>query len=106
MAFGFQEDYLTPFATGGLKMNLPRLAGFGQPTQTPELTPEEEKSWLKRLGSTATSGISTVGNLLDVPGSMARDVVGGLVTGDWAKHNPVDQLLTPFSPENRTTGQD
>lgn len=52
------------------------------------------------------SGISAVGNLLDVPGSMVRDVIGGVSTGDWRKHNPVDQLLTPFREGNRTSGRD
>lgn len=62
------------------------------------LSPELESSLLERTGSVAMSGISSAGNLLDLPGSMVRDVV--------AWKNPLDQLLTPFSAENRTTGRD
>jgi hypothetical protein len=36
-------------------------------------------------------------NLLDLPGSMARDAL--------AWRNPVDQVMTPFSDQNRTTGR-
>lgn len=42
--------------------------------------------------------LAGAGNLLDLPGSMVRDML--------ALQNPVDQLLTPFSHENRTTGRD
>ena len=61
-------------------------------------TPEEQDSLLRRIGSTALSGIGSVGNLLDLPGSMVRDTISG--------HNPFDQLLSPFSGDNRQTGRD
>lgn len=69
-----------------------------RPRQRASFTPEEEQSILSRIGNTALSGISAVGNLLDVPGSMVRDLIGG--------ENPLDQLLSPMSPDNRLTGRD
>ena len=42
--------------------------------------------------------LTAIGNLLDLPGSMARDAI--------MLRNPLDQLLDPFSQENRTSGQD
>ena len=63
-----------------------------------ETTPEEEESIARRAGRIALGGIGAVGNFLDVPGSMVRDVVAG--------ENPLDQLLHPFSSTNRTTGRD
>jgi hypothetical protein len=59
---------------------------------------ETEASLMQTLGRTALSGVAATGNLLDVPGSMARDVLAG--------QNPFDQLLDPFGSENRTTGRD
>jgi len=48
-------------------------------------------SWLLR-------GLGAAGSLLDLPGSMVRDTL--------ALKNPFDQVMTPFSEENRTTGRD
>ena len=42
--------------------------------------------------------LTAIGNLLDLPGSMARDAI--------MLRNPLDQILDPFSHENRTSGQD
>lgn len=56
------------------------------------------ESVLKKAGRAAVGGISAVANVLDVPGSMVRDVLGG--------HNPFDQLLTPHRSDNRLTGRD
>ena len=41
---------------------------------------------------------SGVGNLIDLPGSMVRDTI--------SFSNPLDQLMTPFSSDNRTSGAD
>ena len=46
----------------------------------------------KAVGSGALSGLSMVGNLLDLPGSMVRD----LLVAD----NPFDQFLDPLSHSN------
>ncbi len=62
---------------------------------------EEEhppSSFLSRSGKAVSNGLSTVGNLLDLPGSMVRDTL--------SLKNPFDQLLSPFSEKNRTTGRD
>lgn len=44
------------------------------------------------------SGLEKVGNALDLPGSMVRDLLGG--------RNPFDQILTPLSGDNRLSGRD
>jgi len=43
-------------------------------------------------------GLAGAGNALDLPGSMVRDAM--------ALKNPFDQIMTPFSDENRTSGRD
>lgn len=60
-------------------------------------TPEEPSSLLGTLGRGAMSGISALGNTLDLPGSSIRDLLAG--------ENPFDQYLSPFSAKNRTTGR-
>jgi hypothetical protein len=65
-----------------------------------DYTPAEEDSLLRRIGNAGLSGLSMVGNLLDVPGSMVRDLATG--------NNPFDQLL-PWNwtnSDNRATGRD
>lgn len=42
--------------------------------------------------------LEALGNALDLPGSMVRDVM--------AAKNPLDQLRSPFSQDNRMSGQD
>lgn len=59
---------------------------------------EEGNSILGEIGRRSLSGLQKAGALLDVPGSMARDVLGG--------SNPFDQLLDPFGDSNRTSGRD
>ena len=51
-----------------------------------------------QASNAALGGLSAVGNLLSLPGSMVLDAL--------SFRNPLDQLLTPFSPDNRTTGKD
>jgi hypothetical protein len=41
--------------------------------------------------------MSGVGNAMDLPGSVVRDILAG--------RNPIDQIATPFSDQNRTTGR-
>lgn len=62
------------------------------------LSPEQEESLIGKLGRNAIGTVGAVGNLLDLPGSMVRDVA--------ALKNPLDQLLTPFNDSNRVTGRD
>ena len=59
---------------------------------------QEEPSVLDSIISGGLSGIGMVSNLVDLPASMVRDVLGA--------KNPFDQLLTPFSFENRLSGRD
>lgn len=63
-----------------------------------ESDPEQKRSLLGKLGDSALSGLSMAGNLLDTPGSMVRDTLGG--------QNPFDQLLSPHTDRNRLTGRD
>lgn len=66
--------------------------------QLPRIEPEEEESLVKSLGRKALAPLAMVGNILDVPGSMVRDVLGG--------NNPLDQLATPTTDANRITGRE
>ena len=78
----------------------PQRVGVPDPSTeipVPE-TPEEQRSMFGQLGETGMSALGAVGNLLDLPGSMVRDVL--------AFENPFDQLLSPFSHEDRVTGRD
>lgn len=90
---GFDDllgNMLRPRAPRGL-----RMPSGDEPMQ---LSPEQEQSLLGSIGQTATSGLASVGNLLDVPGSMVRDVL--------TLNNPFDQLLDPFGSSNRITGRE
>lgn len=69
----------------------------------PRIAAEDESTLLQDLGGGVVGGLSAVGNLLDLPGSMVRDV---LSQGTSAPQNPFDQLLSPFSDRNRITGRD
>jgi len=60
-------------------------------------TPVEDETPPTLLGQ-SINGLSAIGNFLDMPGSMVRDTLAG--------RNPFDQLATPFSDVNRTSGRD
>ena len=87
--------------TGGVSepqgVGVPAMPPVSAEIPVPE-TPEEQQSLLGRLGGATMSGLGAAGNLLDLPGSMVRDLL--------AFENPFDQLLSPFSHENRVTGRD
>lgn len=72
----------------------PRAARSAQPKS------KTDDSLLKSIGRTSLSGLSAVGNFLDLAlgGSSVRDVLAG--------ENPFDQFLTPFSDENRVGGRE
>ena len=70
-----------------------------------DIVKEAPPGLLERAGGTALSGLATVGNLLDVPGSMVRDIATWLPGGP-KPANPFDQLASPFTHHNRTTGRD
>lgn len=69
------------------------------------LSPEDEDSLLRSAARSGLSGLGKVGNLLDLPGSVIRDLITFLPGGP-APVNPLDQLLSPLSGENRTSGRD
>lgn len=62
--------------------------------QEPDPYGDDEGMDFGMLGDIA----SGVGNLIDLPGSMVRDTI--------SFSNPLDQLMTPFSSDNRTSGAD
>jgi hypothetical protein len=70
----------------------------------PYVDEEEEQSLAGSLRDKSLTMIGAAGNLLDLPGSMARDVISSVAQGKFV--NPFDQLLDPFGSENRTTGRD
>lgn len=71
-----------------------------------DLNQDTKESLVARATKPVMSGISAVGNLLDVPGSMIRDA---LTLGTNNPQNPFDQLLDPFgrnAETNRVTGRE
>lgn len=70
-----------------------------------DIVKETPPGLLERAGGTALSGLAIAGNALDVPGSMARDLLTWLPGGP-KPANPFDQLASPFTHENRTTGRE
>lgn len=62
-------------------------------TQAPGLTDA-----IKEVGAYGLGVVAAVGNTLDIPRTVAWDAVLG--------ENPIDQLATPFSSENRLSGRD
>lgn len=66
--------------------------------QDPVDTPVDTESILRSLGRKTLSGISTIGSLLDLPGSSVRDAL--------AWKNPIDQWFDPFNEQKRTSGRD
>lgn len=83
-----------------------RVAAAARPSNSSPPPQPDNRSLIRRAGDAALGGIAVVGNILDVPGSMARDVIAGAATGNLSRHNPFDQLLSPWSSENRATGRD
>lgn len=75
-------------------MKLPRQRRRKKQEQQQDIDP----TILQSLGSAALGTVGAVGNLLDVPGSMVRDTLAG--------RNPFDQVISPFSDKNRTSGRD
>jgi len=59
---------------------------------------EEPRSLLTDITGPVLGAVGAVGNFLDIPGSMLRDTLTG--------NNPFDQLLSPFSAEDRVSGRD
>lgn len=73
------------------------LEGLDIPPIDPNTSPTD---LLRNVGSMGLGVISSVGNLLDLPGSIARDIMAG------KGFLSFDQLATPFTDDNRTTGRE
>lgn len=70
-----------------------RLGTTYQPPKPSTPAPPEDEGFDMGVLGRMLSG---AGNAIDLPGSMVRDAV--------SFSNPFDQIMTPFSPENRTSG--
>lgn len=97
------------FALPDIGIGLPSLTRIAsrrrQRERADRLDPQEEESYLSRIGRTALGPVSVVGNALDLPGSVVRDI-GSTLIG--RPENPFDQLLpwNWFTDENRITGRE
>ena len=58
----------------------------------------EPPGMLSALAKYGGGALYSVGNLLDIPNSMLRDVLTG--------NNPFDQLLSPLTHHDRATGRE
>jgi len=63
-----------------------------------DISPEDRRSLLRRLGEGTLGGVGAFGNVLDLPGSSIRDWLVG--------KGGVDQWGSPLSGEDRVTGRD
>lgn len=81
------------------------VSGARQPQQPSQ---PDGSSILRKISGAVLSPLAMAGNVLDVPGSMVRDTVAGIATGDWDKHNPFDQLGSAWWTDagNRSSGRD
>lgn len=72
-----------------------------------EMEPLEDSdpSLLRQAADVSLGGLSMVGNVLDLPVSIGRDLLTWL-PGGTKPVNPLDQLLSPFSDKNRTKFSD
>ncbi len=82
----------------------PMRLGMRRSGSMSDLSPEEEDSLVRSAARAGLSGLGKVGNLLDTPGSIVRDLLTWLPGGP-APVNPIDQLWSPLSGENRTSGR-
>jgi hypothetical protein len=94
------SDFLQ--GSGKVASKAAQVRGTSSEPKPAPITPEEEFSLAREAGQLALGGMTTVGNLFDVPGSMVRDVLTWIPGGIKAR-NPLDQLLSPLSSDNRTT---
>ncbi len=76
----------------------------GPAAMGPPVDPDDP-SLFAQARDVGLGGLSMLGNLLDIPGSMVRDALTW-IPGGIAARNPLDQLLSPLSDQNRTTGEE
>jgi hypothetical protein len=87
-----QKDYNWGMAENAILKALRRPSLLAQ-ASLPPIEEEVDSSLWEGLGTAALSGISRVANVLDLPGSSVRDLLGG--------ENPIDQ----WAPWNWTTSE-
>lgn len=73
-------------------------------SRSPQLSDEDEQSIVGTLRDKSIGTLVGAGAILDLPGSMIRDVASSFAQGKFV--NPFDQLLSPTSFNNRTMGRD
>lgn len=99
------EDYLTPFARGGLRAS----SSFGGKPKAPDLTPEEEESLTRKLARQGMGALGWVGETLDKPGSAVRGMLSGVTGGDFGggllNLIPFSDTLGITDPEKRVGGR-
>jgi hypothetical protein len=91
-ADGFSQSTRNPFITSARQKKNPFFDSDAVAEQEPD------PGILSKIGSVSMSGLEKGANFLDLPGSMVRDALAG--------ENPFDQVLHPFSGENRISGRD
>ncbi len=112
---GITEDTLSRYNPLYQAAKASRMQGGFQPAPaySPEMEEEPEQAEQNQpsvLGQVANAGLSTigaVGNLLDLPGSMVRDVASWIPGGTKAQ-NPFDQIFDPLgfnADKNRIEGR-
>lgn len=76
-----------------------QMAMFGgQQADVPYMSPQDEQSALALVGQMGAHAIGTVGALLDVPGGIVRNYLGG--------KDPLEPLQNPLTVTGRVTGRD
>ena len=84
-----------------LQLQAPVQPAMQAPPQgVPEMPEQGDSGILSSATAITQPAIGAVGglaNILDLPGSMIRDLI--------SLENPLDQLLSPHTSENRTTGE-
>lgn len=70
-------------------------------TTLPVATSQSPTSLLSQVGEAGLGAVASLGNFLDLPGSVVRDIAGGEPVSNW-----FDQLASPLSAENRLSGRD
>lgn len=89
---------LEPLALGSLRLETKRK----KPKD--DLSPEERRSLLRRVGGTIGSGLQYVGETLDKPGRAARGLLAGRI-GDLANLIPFSDTLGITNPADSVTGR-
>jgi hypothetical protein len=98
------DSALSPYERAyGIKLSSRPAGRQPRDIYNPLIDDQAEKSLLRDIGGVATGGLSMFGSALDLPGSMVRDTLSLFGNNP---QNPFDQLLTPFSPDNRISGRD